>query len=174
MVRSTGDPALDALIASHPAIGRYLDRETRYAQSRWTEIWLSCIMAVFGAVLLADGETFSLGSYRVVRQFVSEETAGLIAVAVGAARLVALWYNGSRRRSPLVRIAGCGGGFLFYTALTVGFLMSAPPIPTGIIYGVLAVAELHSSGRASRDASVLDSLGIRQRRRDRGHRAARD
>lgn len=142
-----------------------LTRELRYGQTRWTEVWLACAMTLFGGVLLAEGQTFSLPSYRVIRAFIDEDTAGLAAVAVGAGRLVALWYNGRRRRSPLVRVAGCALGFLFYTALTVGFLLSAPPLTTGLVFGVLAAAELHASSRSARDAVAYDSLGLRRRRR---------
>lgn len=174
MAISSGDPQIDRLVAAHPAIGRFLARELAYGQTRWAEIWLASIMAVFGAVLLVAGETFSLPSYRVIGAFVSEDVAGLIAVSVGCARLAALWYNGSRRRSPIVRALGCAVGFLFYLALTIGFAMTAPPPTTGLIYGVLAIAELHSSGRASRDGSLLDSLGTRRRRRDREQLASRN
>ena len=142
-------------------------REFRYGQTRWTEIWLACVMALFGAILLASGETFSLPSYRVIRVYVGEDTAGALAVLVGGARLAALWYNGRRRRSPLVRVAGCACGFLFYVALALGFILSAPPLPTGLVYAVLAVAELHSSSRSARDAVAYDSLGTRRRRRTR-------
>lgn len=142
-----------------------LARAVRYGETRWTEVWLACVMTLFGAVLLSAGDTFSLPSYRVVRAYVSEDVAGAIAVAVGTARLVALWFNGRRRRSPLIRVLGCGGGFLFYTALTAGFILSAPPISTGLTYAVLALAELHSSSRSARDAVAYDSLGTRRRRR---------
>lgn len=137
----------------------------RYGQTRWTEVWLACVMTLFGAVLLASDETFSLPSYRVLRAYVGEDFAGATAVIVGVSRLAALWYNGRRRRSPIVRVLGCAGGFLFYTALTVGFVLSAPPLSTGLIYGVLAAAELHSSSRSARDAVAYDSLGVRRRRR---------
>lgn len=149
-----------------------LRRELRYGQTRWTEVWLACVMTLFGAVLLFSGDTFSLPSYRVIRAYVGEDLAGLVAVATGTARLVALWYNGRRRRTPLVRVVGCAIGFLFYTALTVGFVLSAPPLPTGLIYAVLAVAELHSSSRSARDAVAYDSLGVRRRRRGRDRPAA--
>ena len=142
-----------------------LARAFHYGQTRWTEVWLACVMTLFGVVLLSAGDTFSLPSYRVVRAYVSEDVAGLVAVTVGTARLAALWYNGRRRRSPLVRVLGCGGGFLFYTALTVGFVLSAPPISSGLTYAVLALAELHSSSRSARDAVAYDSLGTRRRRR---------
>lgn len=154
-MRSAADPGFDAVLAA----------ELRYRQTRWTEVWLACVMTLYGAVLLSSGETFSLPSYRVIRAFVAEDTAGALAVLVGSARLAALWHNGRRRRSPLVRVAGCAGGFLFYTALTIGFVLSAPPLPTGLIYGVLAIAELHSSSRSARDAAAYDSLGVRRRRR---------
>jgi peptidoglycan/LPS O-acetylase OafA/YrhL len=156
-MRATGDPALDAL----------LERELRYGQTRWTEIWLACVMTAFGAVLLGAGETFSLPPYRVIRLYVAEDVAGAGALAIGAARLAALWYNGRRRRSPLVRVAGCAAGFLFYAAMAIGFLLAGPPLPVGLVFGVLAVAELHGSSRSARDAVAYDSLGVRRRRRDR-------
>lgn len=167
MLRSTGDPRIDALIAANPLVGRWLARELNYGQTRWAEVWLAGIMTVFGAVLVAPGDTFDHASFRVIESFVpDEDLVGWISVTVGIARLVAIWYNGSRRRSPLVRVLGSAGGFLFYLALFAGFL-PIWPLSTGLIYGVLAIAELHSSGRAARDTSILDSLGLRQRRRDR-------
>lgn len=163
----TGEQRLQALFAADPSICELVQREMRYGHTRWAEIWLACVMTVYGGVLLVSGETFSLPSYRVIRAFVSEDVAGLVAFLAGAARLLALWYNGRLRRSPLIRVAGSAGGFLFYTALTAGFILSAPPLSTGLIYGVLAIAELHSSGRSARDAVAYDSLGVRKRRRAR-------
>lgn len=153
----TGDPAVDAIIT----------REIRYGESRWSEIWASMIMTLFGCVLLADGDTFAISkSFGVIREFVDEDAAGVIALAVGAVRLVALYVNGNHYRSPLVRVAGCAGGFLFWSAIAAGFFLTAPPYTTGLaVYPILALAELHSSGRAARDAFVLDSLGTRQRGR---------
>lgn len=175
MLRSTGDPALDALIAAHPALAQFLGRELRYGQTRWAEVWLACIMTVFGIGLLLPGETFGMPSYRVIRDVVSEDVAGWIAVLVGIMRLAALWYNGSRRRSPIVRLAGCTVGFLFYVALAIGFVTAMPHVnPLGLMFFVFATAELHSSSRSARDTSVLDSFGIRSRRRARERLAARD
>lgn len=170
--RRTGHARLDAAMAADPVLVAQIEAELRYGQTRWAEVWLACIMTAYGAILLAAGETFSAPSYAVIRSFVSEENAGLLAVATGAARLASLWYNGSRKRSPLVRLLGCSAGFLFYTALTAGFLLAGLPLSTGLVYGVLAVAELHSSSRSARDVSVLDSLGLRQRRRGRERLAA--
>lgn len=172
MAHPTRDLTLDRLILDHPAVGRHIDRELRYGQTRWSEIWLACVMALFGACLLASGDTFSLPSYRIIGAFISEDATGAAAVATGAARLAALWYNGRYRRSPIVRVAGCAGGFLFYTALAVGFALTAPPLPTGLVFAVFASAELHASSRAARDMVALDSLGVRRRRRARERLAA--
>lgn len=175
MSHVTGDPAVEALIAAHQGLRERLDRELRYGQTRWAEVWLACVMTVFGLGLILPGETFSMPSYRVIREFVGEAVAGWVAIAVGTARLIALWYNGSRRRSPLVRLAGCSGGFLFYGALSLGFLTALPDVnPLGLMFIVFAMAELHSSGRSARDVSVLDSLGIRRRRIGRDRLASRD
>ncbi|TDR88968.1 hypothetical protein [Enterovirga rhinocerotis] len=173
MIRaSTRHGRLDAAMTADPVLAAQIESELRYGQTRWAEVWLACIMTAYGILLLSAGETFSAPRYAVIRSFVGEETAGTIAVACGCARLAALWYNGARQRSPLVRLLGCSAGFLFYAALTAGFLLAGPPLSTGLIYGVLAVAELHSSSRSARDVSVLDSLGIRARRDERDRLAA--
>lgn len=164
MHRSTGDPGLDTLIASHPGLAAFISRELRYGQTRWAEVWLACIMTVFGIGLMIPDETFAMPSYGIIREVVREDVAGWIAVATGTARLVALWYNGSRRRSPIVRLIGCSAGFLFYGGLAMGFVLAMPHVnPLGLMVFVLALAELHSSGRSARDVSVLDSLGLRRR-----------
>ncbi|MDB5590642.1 hypothetical protein [Enterovirga sp.] len=165
MQNFTAEAHLDRLVRADPAITAHIERELRYGQTRWTEVWLACVMALFGAGLLADGDTFSAPAFRVVRFFVGEDAAGAAGVAVGAARLGALWRHGGRRRSPLVRVAGCATGFLFYTGLALGFVLAFAAVPTGLICGVLAAAELHASGRSARDAVACDSLGLRQRRR---------
>ncbi|WP_375458403.1 hypothetical protein [uncultured Enterovirga sp.] len=167
----TGDPH-PRLALANPAAGRLIERPFPYGPTRWTELWLACVMALFGACLLAGGDTFALPSYRVIKAFASEDATGAAAAVVAAARLAALWHDGRIRAAPLVRVAGCAGGFLFYTALAVGFALAAPPFPTGLIYGALAAAELHASSRAARDAVLSDSLGVRRRRRNREQPAA--
>ena len=149
--RSERAPGL-AILPPRPA-------ESRYGQTRWAEIWLASVMTAYGAALIGAAKTSHLATDPVVWTVVGEDAAGLVAVIVGCARLVALWYNGSRQRSPLVRAAGCAAGFLLYAALAVGLLLSAPLLPTGLVYGILAVAELHASSHAARDAVAYDSLG---------------
>ncbi|KQP34709.1 hypothetical protein ASF27_01760 [Methylobacterium sp. Leaf102] len=75
--------------------------------------------------------------------------------------------NGRRgRETSIIRTIGCIGGFLFWLAIAFGMVLAVPPLSTGIaVYTVLAMAELHASGRAAGDMAAEDSLGIRRRRR---------
>lgn len=153
-----------------PNINERIRRAVRYGQTRWAEVWLSLIMVTFGLVLLWPEPTFVGPQWRVIATFVNEREAGAIAVAAGACRLLALWINGRRgRETSLVRTIGCLAGFAFWLALAVGFAAAYPPPSTGIaVYGVLALAELHSSGRAASDMAAEDTFGLRERRRGRG------
>lgn len=155
----TGNPKLDEIIL----------RELRYGQTRWTEVWLACIMVAIGITLLNDDDTFSLPSWRFIALYVSEGVAGTTSFLVGLVRLGVIWRNGrSPRGTPIIRIAGCAGGFLFFSALAIGFFMTPGPITIGVgLFSVLAFAELHASGRAARDAFAYDSFRTRERRRAR-------
>lgn len=156
MRRFTGDLATDALIARH----------IRYGQTRWAEVWCSCAMLAFGVLLLVPIPTFSVPGYRIIAHYVTETEAGSIALTVGAARVLALIINGRRgRETSLVRTLGCMGGFAFWLALAIGFAWSAPPLPALAlaVCPVLAVAELHSSGRAASDMAAEDTFGLRRR-----------
>lgn len=152
----TGDPRMDAIIA----------RELRYGATRWAEVWLASIMVAIGYGLLKEGNTFDLPSWRYIAQYVDEDWCGWISLIAGTARLVALYVNGSRRRSPIVRIVGAVGGYLFFGALALGFwLTPGPTILGSYIFGILSVAELHATGRAARDAFAYDAFGSRARAR---------
>lgn len=156
-----------------PEINERIRRAVRYGQTRWAEIWLSWIAVGVGLVLLGPTNTFSAPSFRAIASVVSETTAGSLCVFFGGVRLVALWVNGRRgRETSLIRTFGCLGGFAFWLAIAIGFLMAAPPVVTGVaVYAILAIAELHSSGRAASDMAAEDTFGFRARRRRNGGRA---
>lgn len=150
-----------------PVIDARIRRAVRYGQTRWAEIWLSMIAVGVGLVLVGPTETFSNNSFRVIASVVSERTAGGLCLFFGLMRLGALWVNGRRgRETSLIRTFGCLGGFVFWLAIALGFLLTAPPITTGVaVYTILAIAELHASGRAAGDMAAEDTFGIRKRRR---------
>lgn len=152
----TGDPRMDAVIA----------RELRYGATRWAEVWLSCLMVAIGYGLLDEGNTFDWPSWSYIARYVDEDTCGWISLIAGVVRLVALYVNGSRRRSPIVRIAGAVGGYLFFGGLALGFWMTPGPTVLGsYIFAILSLAELHATGRAARDAFAYDAFGSRARAR---------
>lgn len=150
-----------------PAINDRIRRAVRYGQTRWAEIWNSLIAVGVGLILLGPTETFSIPAYRVISLVISEGTAGGLCVFFGALRLAALWVNGRRgRETSIIRTIGCVGGFFFWLAVAAGMLLAVPPLSIGIaVFGVLAVSELHASGRAAGDMAAEDTFGIRKRRR---------
>lgn len=150
-----------------PQINERIRRAVRYGQTRWAEIWLSILAVGVGLILLGPTETFSNPSFRVIASVINEKPAGGLCVFFGCARLLALWVNGRRgRETSIIRTIGCIGGFFFWLAIAVGMMLATPPLSTGIaVYTVLAMAELHASGRAAGDMAAEDSFGIRKRRR---------
>lgn len=150
----TDDPATNAII----------ERELRYGQTIWVEVWAACIIIGIGYLLLQDSVIFAAPSFSVIRTFVDETTAGWIGLTIGVFRLVALKINGTFRRSPIIRMIGSCGGFFFFAAFAAGLYLNSAS--TGIVtYSFLALAELHALGRAAADAFTLDSFGERARRR---------
>ncbi len=165
--RTTGDARIDAILAD-PAIRYHIDAQIRYGQTRALEFVLATVMVAFGVVLLLPGSTFSSHAYSVVALFVSEWTAGWLGLSVGIIRFAALTRNGRGQRTPVPRAIGCLAGCAFWTALTIGFAATIPPLSTGLaVYPVLALAELYSAKRAAGDLFVLDSLGLQARERQR-------
>lgn len=163
MARSVTDQdIIEAL--SNPNIRYYVERSIRYSQTRALEVCLSIIMLAYGLILLYPIPTFTSTPYRVIAAFVTENQAGSIAVALAILRLAALKRNGDGIYTPIPRIVGCVSGSMFWTALSLGFFMSIPPLTTGLaVYPVLAFAELFSARRAAADLFVLDPFNLRQR-----------
>ncbi|WP_210247069.1 hypothetical protein [Methylorubrum extorquens] len=56
--------------------------------------------------------------------------------------MVALWVNGRRgRETSLIRTLGRLGGFVFWLAIALGFVLTAPPITTGVaVYTILLIS----------------------------------
>lgn len=159
----TGAPEIDALLRT-AAVQDMVARQIRYGQTRFAEAVLAALMVAVGVSLLYDGTTFSLASFRVVSSLVGEELAGVTSLGTGAVRLWALHMNG-RQNMPVIRIVGCVGGFFFWSAWGIGLWATAPPlVPLAPMAVVMAGAEFFSALRATRDAYVYNSLGLRKGR----------
>jgi hypothetical protein len=155
-LRSTGDPQLDGIIARH----------LRYGQTRWMEVLLAGLMAAVGVSLLWPGQTFSLPSFHVIGTLLSEDVAGWGACIVAAGRLQALYINGHKRNTPVIRVLGCLIGAVFWTGWFLGFVASTGPVvPLMFMSFVLALGEVIAGSRATRDLYAYNSLGLRKGRR---------
>jgi hypothetical protein len=154
-LRSTGDAQLDGIIA----------RQLRYGQTRWMEVLLAGLMAAVGVALLWPGETFKLPSFHVIANLLSEDVAGWGACIIGAARLQALYINGRRRNTPVVRVFGCLVGAVFWIGWFLGFsATNTPMVPLFPMSLVMALGEIIAGSRATRDLYAYNSLGLRKGR----------
>lgn len=159
---STGQPEFDALLAT-PAVQGAVARQIRYGQTRMLEAALASLMVAVGTSLLADGSTFALPSFRIVRSIFSETATGWISLVSGLARLGAIWVNGRQKNMPVIRFLGCAGGFFFWSAWAIGLHMVAPPlVPLANMAIVLAIFEFVSIGRATQDMYASNSLNLRR------------
>lgn len=154
-LRSTGNAQLDGIIA----------RQLRYGQTRWMEVLLASLMAAVGVALLWPGSTFSLPSFHIIANLLGEDTAGWGACIIGAARLQALYINGKKRNTPVIRVLGCLVGAVFWTGWFLGFSANdTPMVPLFPMSLVLALGEIVAGSRATRDMYAYNSLGLRKGR----------
>lgn len=141
---------------------------------RASEIMLILEMIGVGLTLLAPGDTFSLPHYEAARRDIeaiglTETALGAVVAVIGILRLVAMTVNGESRVSPIVRMIGCALGASFWAWLAVTMLESHwQGIPNLFaLASIAAVFEFHALARGAVDAFRLDSLGSRQRERER-------
>lgn len=155
-LRSTGDAQLDGIIA----------RQLRYGQTRWMEVLLAALMAAVGVSLLWPGDTFKLPSFHIIAHILPEDVAGWGACLIAAARLQALYINGRKRNTPVIRVLGCLIGAVFWTGWFLGFSANddIPMVPLFLMSLVLATGEVVAGSRATRDLYAYNSLGLRKRR----------
>jgi hypothetical protein len=123
--------------------------------------WLTAaIMLVFAATLAMPGDVIAESPiFAFFDRFGIEE--GMLAFsmgAVGAARMMALYINGSWRRTPWVRMVGAMLGAAMFAFLSVSFtwpffsgLRETFPLMPGI-FAVLSIFDIIAAYRAGYDA----------------------
>jgi hypothetical protein len=120
--------------------------------------WFSAfVMTGWGLVLLAPGSTLSGPQYKSFDRFgMTEDAWAGVFLAIGLARLVALYINGNWPRSPHIRMLGSLFGAISW--MQVGYLLASTYPETGIlntgvaVYLPLAIADFIGIARASFDA----------------------
>lgn len=138
-------------------------------QTRNLEFGLAIIMGAAGLQLAWPGQTFSPPYAAVMTRYLDETSGGWLLVAISIVRMAVLIINGNLRTTPLVRIACCciGSGFWIAFMLTVAGVDRGPGYGLPLIASMAAafvVLESYAGLKCGSDASVLDSLFIRQRR----------
>ncbi len=121
--------------------------------------WLCAgIMATWGAAQAIDGGTLCRPVPAALFGFgAAQELWAWMFGGVGLIRLAALYINGRWPRTPMIRMACAGLGFVSWCQLVWLFAQGGTPaqgVPaTGAgIYAVLALAELHAIYAAAHDA----------------------
>jgi hypothetical protein len=123
--------------------------------------WLTAsIMLVFAATLAIPGDLVTETQvFAFFARFgISEPLLAFSMGAVGAARMMALYINGSWRRTPWIRMAGALLGAALFAFLSVSFswpyfsgLRETFPLMPGI-FAVLALFDIIAAYRAGYDA----------------------
>lgn len=132
---------------------RTIDREGRFGE------WMAALaMLSIGLVLALPGDTMRFSEWWPLRDFgLREVTVGVVIGAIGAARMVALWINGSWNRTPVLRGIGATAGLILFCGLALASAWSwavgdvRAPSMDFALYAIFAMADLRGVYRAGMD-----------------------
>lgn len=125
--------------------------------------WVSSFCMVGWALILSmPGDSFAGIGVPVrtgVFQWLNENFVSWIFGIVGTARLIALYVNGRWPKTPMTRMVGAVIGVALWSQVSLMFMYVSEVrgtwTPSVVVYAALAVADLFSVYRASRDARYL-------------------
>lgn len=132
------------------------------SQTRSVEWLLASMMVAWGVGLMLPGDTMSLPQYRLLGAIAPEYVWAAWSVSIGGIRVLALYINGSWRRTPLFRVAGASLGMIWW--LVLGFLFKAAADGSGAIsagllwFPVFIFFEGYSIVRGARDSYHTGAL----------------
>ena len=130
-----------------------LVRFARTFRERAPEWVLAFIQAGWGGTLLLPGNTFDRPFFRPLAAIGSEATWGGIVFLAGVVRLGALYVNGSRRETPIVRQCCSLVAMLIWAMLTMGAMTAEWRSPAVFNYLGLFALEAIMFSYAGRDAA---------------------
>lgn len=125
-----------------------------YHQTRSVEWLLASMMVAWGIGLLLPGNSMELPAYRLLGAIAPEPVWAAWSISIGLLRMLALYINGSWRKTPLVRAVSSLFGAFWWVVLGYCFLKSGPwPYPAGVAwFPVLFLFECYSISRGARDS----------------------
>jgi hypothetical protein len=155
----------------------HLDRPASpsiYSPTRALEVFLSCIAISWSLVVVMFHSTMTSTPYAMFIAIAPEKTWGMIGIAIGIARLIAIVVNGNWRRTPIIRFVGASTGAVWWLAVTGLFWLAvvkdgANAFPMLGGYPVLMIFEFYSCYRCGQDAHALQSFSMTLPRRPVAH-----
>ncbi|MEE9486673.1 MULTISPECIES: hypothetical protein [Methylobacterium] len=129
--------------------------------------WVGALVAFGVAVaLLLPGPTFSRPTFAAFGAIAPEGTWGAALLGVALIRMLALWVNGSKRHSPILRfVTATAGAALWGWVTWLLWHDGYPGVNTGVgAYGVLAAVDGYCAFRAIWDQGRNDQRAAILRR----------
>lgn len=130
---------------------------------RATEWMLAFIKTAWGFVLLLPSDMFHRQTFSAMAQIAGQTTWGWIAFCAGLFHMIALFVNGTQRRSPHLRAFCSVIGVLFWFQVSLGFALSGistawAVYPTFVMFSVYNVMRAMQDARLSDDAFKAGSF----------------
>ncbi len=139
------------LIESHPGWKHFAARALEWLNAGLLTSWGSYVILHPG--MFSDPRVASL--WTGLLKIATQETWGIIAFAVGFARLAALYINGNHKRTPMVRLATSFFSAFVWTQVVIGMANSGVPNTGLVVYTGLILADIYSAFRASADVQYV-------------------
>lgn len=126
---------------------------------RVTDWLLSAILFCWGLTLFSIHPTvWDLPIYDGLNDIAAQNTWASVATVIGLARLVALFINGTVRRSPHLRLIGAVLSGLIWLQVSMSLMFSDMSTAAAAIYPWLALADAFNGYRAAKDAGTADTV----------------
>lgn len=115
---------------------------------------MAAIMVTWGLILAQPYPTFSNANFQELAAIGPEWAWAVVCVAVGVARLAALYVNGAWSPSPIARLIASILSVAFWFQITLG-MAASPMLTTGLaVYPWFVAFEVYNAGRAASDARL--------------------
>lgn len=126
-------------------------------RERAPEWIMSSILLGWGVMLLLPGDLFVRPFYHQLARIAAQHSWGIVMFTIGLMRLTALYINGSRQETPVVRQIGCLFGMLMWLFLTFSAVTLDHRSPAAINYCALFVLDMIMFSYAARDAARVSA-----------------
>lgn len=138
-------------------------------KTRTVEWLLASLMVAWGVALGLPGDMFPVGEhYRFLSAIATEPVWAAFSFSIGAARLTALYINGSWRRTPAIRIIGAVFGLVWWITLGglygLAVMAGARAFPALAFFPVFVFFEALSCYRSGLDAHESGAFKPRPKR----------